>query len=64
MKDVNLKNVNFNRIANQISDFLQLHKTSIYEVTSKSTNVFEAFCFVLFVRYYDVEGYEREHHLI
>ncbi|MCK4820624.1 hypothetical protein KA005_32970, partial [bacterium] len=53
-----MKNINVNRIANQVLDFLKRHQTSMYKITSKSTNVFEAFCFVLFVRYYETVGYE------
>ena len=53
-----MKNIDFNRVANQVSDFLSRHKIHLHKITSKSTNVFEAFCFVLFVRYYEVAGYE------
>jgi hypothetical protein len=53
-----MKNVDVSELATQTEDFLKRYRTSMYEVTSKSTNVFEAFCFVLFVRYYEMVGFD------
>lgn len=55
-----MNRVDFDHLASQISDFLSRHSSSIYRITSTSANVFEAFCFVLFVRHYEEVGYKLE----
>lgn len=55
-----MRNIDLGRLTDQVSDFLEHYQTPIYEITSKSTNVFEAFCFVLFVRYYEMAGFDLE----
>lgn len=53
-----IKEVDFDRLANQVSDFLNRHKSSMYEIATHGTNVFEAFCFIIVVRHYEMAGYE------
>lgn len=44
------------RIKDRISSFLTTHRTETEEIASKISNIFEAFCFVLFVLHYEREG--------
>lgn len=44
------------RIKDRISSFLTTHRTETEEIASKISNIFEAFCYVLFVLHYEREG--------
>jgi hypothetical protein len=55
-----MKELDFDRISRQVADFLSRHKSSLYEIVKQNTNVFETFCFVLFVQYYETVGYKLE----
>ena len=57
-KNKKIQEVDFERLANLVSDFLCRHKSSMYEIATHGTNVFEAFCFVIVVRHYEMAGYE------
>lgn len=55
-----MKDIDFNQVSQQITDFLKRHKSSLHEIVKHNTNVFEAFCFILFVQYYETAGYQLE----
>lgn len=44
------------RIKDRISSFLTDHRTETEEIASKVSNIFEAYCYVLFVLHYEQEG--------
>jgi hypothetical protein len=53
-----MKNIDFDKLNTKIADFLTRHKSSLYKIVSNNSNLFETFCFVIFVRYYEEAGYE------
>ena len=55
-----MKDIDFNQVSQQITDFLKRHKSSLHEIVKHNTNVFEAFCFILLVQYYEMVGYQLE----
>lgn len=48
------------QLEDSIAFFLQSHRTEIQNVTSAITNIFEAFCYVIVVKYYADQGYKIE----
>ena len=48
------------RLEANIASFLQNHRTEIQNITSAITNIFEAFCYVVVVKYYADLGYRIE----
>jgi hypothetical protein len=48
----------FDQLAAKVSEFLIRHRSAFYEISSQLSNVFESWCYVLFVSYYETAGYE------
>lgn len=55
-----MKETERKKLAKQVENFLRRHDVPIKEIDSHSTNVFEAVCFVIFLRYYEEQGYRLE----
>ncbi|MBK9751369.1 MAG: hypothetical protein IPO91_32005 [Chloroflexi bacterium] len=47
---------NLDQLKARIGDFLQSHRSKTQEIASKLSNIFEAYCYVLFVLHYEQEG--------
>lgn len=44
-------------LKDRISTFLKAHKQEMYKVATYASNIFEAVCFILVVKYYENQGY-------
>ena len=51
-----MKKYEVDRLRDRIGQFLRDYSVEVKDIAAKVSNIFEAYCYVLFVRYYEKEG--------